>query len=179
MHRFCYVFFLFLSLSVSAQTNVRTNPLQLLIGVLNTDVDFKIHRRWTLGPTLQFIDRKIEDYDVKAYGIGLRANYNLSGEVFHQGWYLGPSLSWLSIEVADKGTVLTPLTGEANGFALTAIFGYQWMWEHFNINLGVGPVVYTLSEIRLEDKSGTIKEEYDDSFAGAGMALEFNVGWKF
>jgi hypothetical protein len=71
------------------------------------------------------------------------------------------------------------LTGEANGFALTALFGYQWVWEKFNINLGLGPVLYTLSEIKLKDKSGNIEEEYDDSYAGAGMAIEFNVGWKF
>ena len=171
--------FLFITFSAFAQTNVRTNPLQLLLGVWNADVDFKIHRRWTLGPTVQLIDRKIEDYEVKAYGIGIRGNYYLNGEVYKQGWYLGPSLSWLSIEVADKDTVLAPLTGKSTGFALSAIFGYQWMWEKFNINLGVGPVLYTLSEITLEDSSGTIEEDYDDSYAGAGMALEFSLGWKF
>lgn len=165
--------------SGKADVNVRTGPIQLLTQTWNVELDFPISSAWTLGPTLQFVDAEKDGYEVEAFGAGVRGNYYFNGSVFTQGWYFGPSLSYVKVEVVDKDSLVGDLKGSASGVGFIAMFGYQWMWESFNINLGLGPGYVSISEVELEDDSGTVEEDYDDNYSGATLALEFTLGWKF
>lgn len=161
-----------------AEVNLRVDPLGALIGAANVQLDIGVSNSWTLGPTLQYLNRSIDDYDATAYGVGVRANYYFSRPVFTQGWYLGPSVSYVNAKVTEDDSLFGELEGTGSGLAFTLIGGYQWMWESFNINLGAGPVVTTIGDITVENSNGTYKEKTDGIDAG-GLAIEFTLGWKF
>ncbi len=178
MKKFILVLFSLGFLSVaSADVNVRLDPLGPLVGSYGVDVDFPVSSSWTLGPALRYLHRKDGDFDVSGYGLGIRGNYWFNGNVFTQGWYFGPLLQYIGVSVEDKHDDYD-LEGSANGAGLTAFFGYQWMWESFNINLGAGPALYTVNNVKVEDKDADEKRNYR-GYSGAGLALEFTLGWKF
>lgn len=178
MAKFFIALFLVIGFSPvsKADVNVRVDPLSALIGLFSVDVDIPISQAWTLGPTARFMDRTDGDFDVSAYGFGVRANYWFEDAVFTQGWYFGPSVQYVSVSVEDNEST-TNLKGDATGVALIGIFGYQWMWESFNINLGIGPAYYSISKITAKDNQGN-SDEYK-GYNGAGLSLEFSLGWKF
>jgi len=161
-----------------ADVNVRVDALSGLMGVANIQVDFGISTAWTLGPTFQYRNRTVDDYESTAYGIGIRENYYLNGNVFTQGWYLGPSVGYIRATVKRDDSVHGDIEGSASGIAATFLAGYQWMWESFNMNLGAGPVYYTIGNVKVENGDGTYDEEYK-GYSGLGIALEFSLGWKF
>jgi hypothetical protein len=162
--------------TVKADVNLRIDPLAPLVGMVGIELDFPISKSWTLGPQLRFLSREDSDFDVTGYGLGLRANYWFNRPVFTQGWYFGPSINFVSVNVKDDSGAST-LEGDANGLGLTAIFGYQWMWDSFNINLGLGPSFVTVNKITIKDKSGN--RDHYNGFSGVNLALEFTLGWKF
>ncbi|HXH29444.1 MAG TPA: hypothetical protein VNJ01_01405 [Bacteriovoracaceae bacterium] len=169
--------FLLLSTGAWAETNVRVSPLGLLIGSADVEVDFKISPSVTLGPTFQFLSLDSEGFDVSAYSVGIRSNIFLNGEVFKSGWYVGPVAKYINVKVEDTDNSSSNLEGSASGLMVAVILGYQWMWESFNINLGVGPGHSFIDEIRVTDNAG-----YDETYEGSGgfvLPIEFMLGWKF
>lgn len=163
-------------LTAQAEINVRVSPLGLLTGYLGAEVDIPVSSAWTLGPELKFLSTSDGDYDVTGYSLGIRGNYWFNGSVFTQGWYFGPLLQMIGVKVEDdSGT--TNLKGDATGVGATGFFGYQWMWQTFNINLGAGPALYTVNKVTVKDSNGN-RETYS-GYSGLGLALEFTLGWKF
>lgn len=162
----------------SAEVNLRIDPLNTLIGTANVQLDFGIADTWTLGPSIRYIDRTIDDFETSAYGLGIRANYYFNRKVFTQGWYLGPSLGYASAKVKTDDGLGGDLEGTGTGVTAAVIAGYQWMWESFNINLGAGPAYTTIGDITVETDDGNYKEEFD-GLSGVDIALEFTLGWKF
>jgi hypothetical protein len=159
-----------------AEVNVKVEPLGLISGVLGVGVDIPVSSAWTLGPQLRFTNKTVSEYDVTAYSYGVRGNYWLNGAVFTQGWYIGPSFQFIGANVKDN-TGINHLSGSASGVGLTGIFGYQWMWDKFNINLGAGPAYYSIGNIKVKDNQGN-SENYK-GYRSLGLGIEFNLGWKF
>ena len=164
------------STTARAETNLRISPLSLLLGLVGAEADFGISENWTLGPTFYYLNRSSDDFDVSATSLGIRGNYYFDRAVFTQGWYIGPSVSFLSVKVKDNSGTFND-SASASGTALTGIFGYQWTWESFNINLGAGPVAYSLGKIRVKDSNGN--EDTYSTYSNVGLSIEFNLGWKF
>ena len=97
---------LFLTPAAFAQSaNVRVNPLGLLIGLFNADIDFKVTDTVTVGPQLSYLNWSLGSTSVKAYGIGARANFYLSGPVFTDVGMPHLQLQWL---LPRQKTALTP-----------------------------------------------------------------------
>ncbi len=159
-----------------ANTNIRLSPLSPLAGVIDVEVDFKISEAWSFGPQMSILSTDDGNYDVTGYKLGARANYFFNGSVFTQGWYFGPSVSIISVNVKEN-LATSNYEGDATGIGFVGMFGYQWMWESFNINLGGGPSFVSVNEITIKDNAGN-KKKYD-GFSGAGLAIEFMLGWKF
>ena len=172
----CLLVFLLGVNFAQANTNIRFSPLSPLVGVIDVEVDFKVSEAWSVGPQLSILSTEDGNYDVSGYKVGVRANYFFSGSVFTQGWYFGPSVSVISVNVKEN-IAISNYEGDAKGINFNALFGYQWMWESFNINLGGGPSYVSLGKIRTKDNSGNT-ESYD-GFSGVGLAIEFMLGWKF
>ena len=126
---------LFLTPAAFAQsTNVRVNPLGLLIGLFNADIDFKVTDTVTVGPQLSYLNWSLGSTSVKAYGIGARANFYLSGPVFTDGWYAAPAVA-MAFASAKNSTD----SASYSAVNVSGLFGYQWVWASgFNINLGFG-----------------------------------------
>jgi hypothetical protein len=163
--------------TAKADVNVRVDALGALAGIANLHVDFGLGNAWSLGPSVQYINQSVDDFEANATSVGVRANYFFNGKIFTQGWYLGPSINWMSVKVEDNDPSLGKLEGSANGMAFTVLGGYQWMWESFNINLGIGPVYYTLGSIKAKSDRG-FSEEFS-GYDGMGISSEFTLGWKF
>ncbi len=181
MKKIALSFCLFLSLINSTlaetPTNIRIEPLSLLVGTLAVQADFGISPHWTLGPSVRYLKRTIGDFDATAYSAGIRGNYYFDREVMTQGWYLSPELSLMRVSVVENDNNGPDAEASATGFAITGLGGYQWMWENFNIMLGIGPVFYGLGDIETKDSSGN-KETFS-GFSTVGLALDFSLGWKF
>lgn len=159
-----------------ADVNVRTNIFKDLLGI-NANIDIPVSQKWTVGPGLSFYRFSDTGFDVKGYEISARGNYWFSGDVFSQGWYLGPTISLLNIKVEHESVFGGTYEGEANVLSTTVFAGYQWMWESFNIMLGLGPSYYASNKITIKDNQGNTKEF--GGFSGSGLSLEFTLGWKF
>lgn len=105
-----------------ADVNVRTNPIYVVIGAVNVEVDFAIDDRWTIGPIVT-VDAVLEDYLV-----GVRINrYRHPRDT--NGWYTG-----LTARYSPTGL------GSGEEFVSVRISEhYQWQWDNFNLALGIGP----------------------------------------
>lgn len=160
--------------TAQADTNIRVGAIGLVAGVIDVTADFNVGDSWTLGPSIQYLNRSIGDFEASAFGLGVRGNYYFGRSAFTQGWYLGPSLSYMNVEVEDKDS---GANATGSGLTISAIGGYQWMWDSFNINLGLGPVYYAMGEVEVEDSFG--EKQSFDSYNGLGLALELTLGWKF
>lgn len=167
-------------LSDQRKTNIRFGPIGLLFGYLNADVDFKVGKEWTLGPSVGYLNWNLSagstNYSVTAYSLGARANWYWEGTAINDGWYLGPSINYVNVKVDSN-----EYTATASGIGLTGIVGYNWMWESFNIMLGGGLNVTTIpGEVEVTKKSTNTREKVSTGRAGgAGLALEFTLGWAF
>ena len=72
------------------------------------------------------------------------------------------------------------LTGTLSSFdarGIGGIGGYGWFWDHFNMMLGAGlSAVLGDANVNFTDSAGN---KTSVSVPGAGLALEFDMGWKF
>lgn len=163
-----------------SEVNLRVGALGVFTGNYQLTLDVPISSAWTLGPTGSIVDSKSGGYDVTGYSFGVRGNYYFNKKVFSQGWYFGPSVTFAKVEVdRDYGGSIGKITGDASGVSFTGLFGYQWMWESFNINLGIGPNYVSISELKVTNEQNNYEEDYSGDYTGFGLGAEFTVGWKF
>jgi hypothetical protein len=165
------------SSSSNANTNIRVGAINALAGTLDLQADFAVSKSWSVGPTLIYLSRTIDDFEAKAFGAGARGNYYFNREVFTQGWYLGPAISYIGVTVKGKDSLGGQIEASGSGVAVTLFAGYQWIWDNFNMALGAGPVYYSLGKIKVKSDNGA--DQTFDSYDGARFALEYTIGWKF
>lgn len=135
--------------------NISLNPLALSLGSLDVGAEFKISDKVSLGPYGRYsLDR--DDGKLIQDGLGVRADFALSGRTFHSGWYLSPFISRYSfkmknVTIADD----TATSGNSSNTAKSAskvasdwdftslnvgaTAGYGWFWRPgINLRLGAG-----------------------------------------
>ena len=163
------------SASSAHSFNLRMDPLSLLLGVANVDMDFKLSKSITLGPTLAYLSNSIGTTTYTAYSVGVRMNFYPGGEALEEsGWYIGPSVKYVSAK-AEVGTKSASLSGGA----LTTVGGYHWMWDSFNLMLGGGFVATSFpNKVTVKDSNGT-QEEVSVGAIGTGASLEATLGFAF
>jgi hypothetical protein len=163
-----------------ADVNLRVSPLSFLVGGYYVELDVPVGGAWTLGPTLAFLNSRSDGFDVDGFGAGIRGNYFFAGEAFKQGWYFGPAVTYTKVRVEDNfGGSIGKVEGEGSGIAFSALFGYHWFWEHFNLNLGLGPSYLTMDRIRVKNSQNNYREDYSGDYTGFGVTAEFTIGWRF
>lgn len=129
-------------------------PVNLITG----EFMYNIGGPFNLGIVAAYLNREDSDnYQVKAYSLGLRVDLVLSKDSFGDGFYLSNAIlagtynssgkevlypEYDPLEDPDKlNTPECTITYSAKGQSLTAAFtvGYQWFWSNgTNVNLGVG-----------------------------------------
>lgn len=148
-----------------SETNVRVNPLAMLLGMIDMGLDFQMGNSWVLGPTGSFIFLSAGTTKITGYDLGARATF-YTNNVFTDSWFISPSIRYGSIQVKSD-TASSDLTGF--GGALT--FGYAWFWpSSFNIHLGLGVRYFNYPE----SSNGL-----DVSLSGTGPSLTFDLGFVF
>ncbi len=159
--------------------NFRFSPIGLLVGAVNVNLDISMGKSWTLGPQLSYwgfsanttVGTTTSSTSVSSYGLGLRGNWHANGN-FNDGLYFGPSVSYSSAKASASGS-----SGNYNGRIASALVGYGWFWNSFNILLGgVLNIPLGGSKITLTDNAGSTSEV---SVQASSLALEFSLGWTF
>ena len=164
--------------------NIRFYPINLLVGLISVDADFRLGDFWTLGPSLGFWNASVSnssgsfsDFSVKMFRVGARANWHKNG-VFTDGLYIGPSIDYSTIDVSSRDSNGATASAKGSILSATALIGYGWFWDSFNMLLGVGGTV-GLGPSKIEVKSSSGSTTSYDSIRGGGLALEFAMGFKF
>lgn len=104
------------------------------MGAISADVDIRAGQKLTLGPTLSYMSASFLTTKLSGFGIGLRANYYLTGDAMSDSWILGPSAGLAIFSVDSAGDKAT-----STGVYLGAIVGRQWVFSNgLNINVGLG-----------------------------------------
>jgi len=165
--------------------NIRFNPLSLALGLgVSVEADFVVDPDWTIGPILTYYRFKTpsnsslytSDFEFTGYDVGVRANWFRDG-VFNSGMYVGPSLHYANVKATGTDSSGLSRTGTASPVLATALVGYSWFWDSFNVMLGGGTTVALgNSKITVTDSTG---RSTDHPVNLAGLALEFTLGWKF
>ena len=162
--------------------NVYFNPLGLAIGSLNLGVDYAVAPDWSVGAYGSYINIKYPksgsftaDTTVKGNGVGVKGTWYASG-VYTTGWYVSPQMSYQTIKVEAKNTK-GDLTGDGSGTYVSALGGYGWFWDSFNMSLGAGvSVPLGKGKVEIKDSTGGSPEE---TTVYSTLAAEFNLGWSF
>lgn len=167
----------------SATMNFRVNPIGHVLAGVSLIADFKIDPQWTIGPMVEVAqrtlssdkDRYTEDFRMRAFGAGARANYFHNG-VFTDGFYVGPSLQYAKVNLKTRD-FLGEITGDASMVLVSAVAGYGWFWTNFNFMLGAGFTASAVpATITVTDSTG-YKESINTRLAG--LAIELALGWTF
>jgi hypothetical protein len=162
--------------------DLRLNPIGVIGGNVSANFDFKISKHLTLGPQGLYLHVKIpqsgffnSDYDITAFGYGLRANWFFKG-AFKDGFYLGPSLEYLTVNLKTSDA-FGAATGTASGLMASCLIGYGWFWDGFNIMLAGGyGTVLGASGITIKDSVGN-QEIISENLSG--FTYELSFGWAF
>lgn len=157
--------------------NIHINPITMLVGVYSIGVDVAVNQKLTLGGSYQHIDFSSEDFDsnidATASGFGLRMQYFLN-EALQDGWYFSGFGDF------GKGEVDSTTSNEYADIKVTSIgatAGYFWIWEHFNIQLGLG---MQNSKIDVSDSTLSAQDRADvEDLEGVGLTGDFRIGLAF
>lgn len=160
----------------------RVNPVGLISGAIDANVDFKITEDWTVGPQGIYLHLNLSpsetfnsNYDITAYGFGARANWFYNG-AFKDGFYFGPSLEYLTVDLKTSDA-FGPASGTASGLMASGLIGYGWFWDGFNIMLGGGyEAVLGASGITIKDSAGN---QQTITANLSGLTYELSIGWAF
>jgi len=157
--------------------NVSTNPFSLAIGIINAQVDYKVHDKITVAPTFYMWNPKVGSTEFGFMGYGARVNYHSKG-AYQSGLY-GSGVFEYSTFSAEYTDFFGTATGEASMTLFGAAGGYQWFWDNnMNMKLGMG---YGLAS------AGDLKMTYGDGSAASagatipsfGLIFDLTVGYKF
>ncbi|MCB0405150.1 MAG: DUF3575 domain-containing protein [Bdellovibrionales bacterium] len=152
--------------------NIRVNPLGLVLGSLSGDVDFRVSDKVTLGPSIGYLAANFLFAELTGVGIGVRANYYLTGDAMNTGWYVGPSAGLSIVSVRALGS-----QGSQAGMYIGSVIGRQWVWENgLNVNLALGASWYSNGDTIRADNGGTISVPFYYGFQPSG---EISLGYAF
>ena len=158
--------------------NVRLSPLSLLIGSISGTADIKIKDNLTVGPSLSIWSLTVGTTKASSFSFGAEANYATNGDIGQDGWIGTAFASYgtFSIEETYSSNIYE---GSMGILSLGGTYGYQWMWEKFNIQAGLGLNYYLAdSTISVETSSGQTRSISNPVGSGISLALKFTLGWK-
>lgn len=156
--------------------NVKTNPVALLIGATNIQGNYALNDKFSVGVGGLVWSTEVLDIEFTASEYHARFDYWFN-KTFEQGWYVGAQVSKLTMELTTEVSGVE-FTGDLSSTGYLAHFGYQWLWENFNISLGTYFGYYDFdSSIELTDVDGNVEDESVPAFGAVGA--EFFFGWAF
>ena len=113
----------------SKSLNLKTSPFSLALGVPNIGVEVQTSKEIAVGGHLAHVQTSGFGETVSATGIDGKAGYHFNG-VFKDSPYVRGSLGYLVIASGSENS------GDAISIQ-SAMGGYRWVWDQFNIDLGM------------------------------------------
>jgi len=159
--------------------NLRLQPLNFALGGLGLDAEIKLFERFTLSATYSSYDFDVTDsnttldFNIKAVGVGARANWYPSG-AFSDSTYISPLFQSATIDIIDGD-----FSGSTTVTSYGILFGNQWMWDNFNLNLAAGYSAIKIEDIQLKTPLGNTKVKNSSDIPTPGFIGEFSLGYAF
>lgn len=170
--------------------SIRVSPFSILAGIAQLSLNYAVTDKFSLGfegshlmsaATLKSrikelkSDASVDNYEISALSYGVRADYALGDSVMANTWYLSGGLSNVIVGAKSRIDVV-----EASGDVTfgRALVGFQWVKEHFLINLA-GGISTVLSEKYKVNRYYGWASENPAKNIGSGPALEFSLGYVF
>lgn len=153
------------SAASSNSINIRFAPVNLVVGMVSVEADFGIGDHLTVGPSVTSWNVSLPGTSWSATSYGLRAKWFFDNS-FADGFYVSPVVYSSNWSMTVLGSTAKQSTTNYGAFG-----GYQWIWESFNQNLGLGYVASSETQITAIDGSKkTIPTQ---------LNLEYWLGWAF
>lgn len=169
--------------SATSTMNAHFGPVSLLVGSIMGGLDFQVNENWTVGPQVNYWKFNLSstsssftsDFEIRQFSVGARGAWFKNG-VFTDGLYVSPQLDYKSIKLTTRDSS-GEVSGSLNGVFATALIGYGWFWDSFNIMLGIG------GTFGLGDQGVEVKASNGNttrvSTSVSGLDGEFQFGWTF
>lgn len=146
-------------------------PYEFLSGLFNwyrLEFDFRLARRWSLGPTLERNQLEYNTQPYNMYALGGRLNYSFDHDVFTSGFFTSLKSQFVLVKTNIVGLEAASFSGPE----ISLILAYQWARPSFTTSLGAGFYSYSLASSVTENSVTTKNELY----SGTVARLEFSVG---
>ncbi|MCB0392300.1 MAG: hypothetical protein KDD58_13490, partial [Bdellovibrionales bacterium] len=101
-------------------------------------------------------------------------DFAIDGQIMEDTYVFSAIISNQTVKVEN---VFFNEIGKAEALLGTLLVGYQWMWEHFNINLAGGINTAISEKYSFENVTGVDDSDVDG--ISTGFALEFGMGIAF
>lgn len=158
--------------------NVRVSPLGLLLGQISGTLDFKVRSDLTVGPSLSLFSLTVGSTSVSSFSFGGEAVYAPNGDIGKDGWIASAHASYGSFSMEETYSSVN-YEASVGILSIGGLYGYQWMWESFNIQTGAGLSFYSADgTIELESSSGQTRSITNPVGSGISLGLKFTIGWK-
>lgn len=171
-------------------TSIRISPLSTLVGLPQLSINYAVTNKISLGLEGSHLisdsvikssikeknsDSSIDSYDISAQSYGVRADYAFGDSIMANTWYLSGGLSNLKVGIKSRIDA-----GEASGDLILgrALIGFQWVKQHFIINLAGGFSTVFSQEYKVSTASGWASEDQVKNI-GSHSALDFSLGYVF
>ncbi len=158
--------------------NVRLSPVVLIVGAVDAEADIKVSDNLTVGPMITRWSVDVSGDSLGLLGYGVRANWQMNG-AFKDGFYVSPFIKRWSMDITTTDLFGNKLSGDTAFNLFGALVGYQWIWDSFNVNAGVGYGVASLDNVTLKDSYGNTDTFDAGSAPIGGMVYDFSIGWAF
>ncbi len=173
-------FLLFFSLMGSAHSkfmNLKIDTLSMLVGATDVELDFYLGKV-SVGPAVYALDLELLSWKYEANLVGGQASFHLDG-ADSDGWMLtGKYLKGKFKFTYTSGGVA--YSAEPDVSIIYGYFGYQWMWDNFNIQLKYGQSKYdTDANLTLTASDGSTLSKDLGSYSGTSASFEFRFGLAF
>ena len=186
--------FLLTQTALANNFNVTTPPLGFLYGY-DLQMEIKFNPHITAGPWLSKVDYQetIDASEVKlaGYGFGGRINYYFSEALKENSWYIGAVFYNMDLDLSTKTIFVTQstitqtstdnitATGKTSGNIYGFMIGYQWIWDNFNMNLGLGITTSDFDDLQVEITDGTQTATGTLDLPLLTKPAEFTLGFAF
>lgn len=157
--------------------NIKTAPVSGLIGIANVELDIAVSEHFTVGPSYTGFNFEHSDVDYDADAFGVRANYYFD-KALAGGWLFGLTATYGDFEISKESSGLT-FTATTATRVYTALFGYQAMWDHFNLTFGLGASYFSLPGTVTAVEGVDVLEINTSFLSGVTPNAEFTLGWRF
>lgn len=157
--------------------NIKTAPISDLIGIVNVEMDIAVSEHFTVGPSYLGFNYEHSDVDYDANSFGVRGNYYFN-RALSGGWLVSLSALYGDFDISEQSAGITYSTTTSTRI-YSALFGYQAMWNHFNLTFGLGASYFSMpSTVTAVEGSDLL--EIDTSFlSGILPNAELTLGWRF